>query len=54
MDRVQRNHRELARLQRDLTGGKYANDDERAFMILEIQRLQKAIACDETEVCNRD
>ena len=50
-DRVQRNQRELVRLERDLLGGKYSNEDERRFMVLEIQDLKAAIHCDLDNIC---
>ena len=50
-DRVQRNQRELVRLERDLVGGKYANEDEKEFMKLEIEDLKKAIHCDLDGIC---
>lgn len=50
-DRIQRNHRELARLQRALIGENYANEAERFFILQEIDRLQKALACDEEDIC---
>lgn len=51
MDRIQRNHRELSRLQRDLIGGKYANDGEKEFLIGEINLLNSTLRCDEEGVC---
>jgi hypothetical protein len=50
-DRIQRNHRELARLQRALVGENYANEAERQFILQEINRLQIALACDEEGIC---
>ena len=52
-DRVQRNQRELVRLERDLVGGKYANEDERQFMMLEIEDLKAAIHCDVDGICSK-
>ena len=52
-DRVQRNQRELVRLERDLVGGKYANEDERRFMLLEIEDLKAAIHCDVDDICSK-
>ena len=50
-DRVQRNRRELQRLERDLVGGKYSNDNEKEFIIIEIKDLKNAIRCDEEGIC---
>jgi len=50
-DRVQRNHRELSRLQRDLVGEKFSNEGEKLFMVEEIRRLEKELLCDEKGVC---
>ena len=53
-DRVQRNQRELQRLERDLVGGKYANEDEKTFIILEIKDLKSSIRCDVEGICDKD
>jgi gas vesicle protein len=50
-DRIQRNHRELSRLQRDLVGEKYQNEGEKVFMTQEIQRLENELRCDEKGIC---
>jgi hypothetical protein len=50
-DRIQRNYRELARLQRDLIGEKYRNEGEREYIIEEIRALNAALACDERGEC---
>lgn len=50
-DRIQRNHRELSRLQRDLVGEKYANEGEKVFMVEEIKRLEEELRCDEKGIC---
>lgn len=50
-DRIQRNYRELQRVQRELIGEKYSNEAEKSFMLSEIKRLENAILCDEQGVC---
>lgn len=50
-DRIQRNMRELQRLQRDLVGQKFGSEAEKEFILAEIQRLERAILCDQQGVC---
>jgi len=51
LDRIQRNHRELSRLERDLIGEKYETLGEKEFIISEITRLGTSLHCDETGIC---
>ena len=50
-DRIGRNHRELARLQRDLIGENYQTEGERIFIVEEIKRLEKVLRCDQDGIC---
>ena len=50
-DRIGRNKRKLKRLERDFIAGRYANDNERQFLIEEIADLKRAIRCDEEGIC---
>lgn len=51
-DRIQRNRRELKRLERDYIGGKFSNADEKKLVETEIQELKALIRCDEEKICD--
>lgn len=50
-DRIQRNRRELKRLERDYLGGKFANELEKELIDAEIKDLKAQILCDEEGIC---
>ena len=50
-DRIQRNRRELKRLERDYLGGKFSNVLEKELIEEEIKDLKVQIRCDEEGIC---
>jgi len=50
-DRMQRNRKDLAKLQRDLIGQRYTTQGEKSFIEGEIRRLQAVLLCDEAGIC---
>ena len=49
--RTEEDIKRLNDLQRDLIGGRYNNDGEKAYLIEEIKRLQKLLLCEEQDKC---
>lgn len=52
-DRIQRNRRELKRLERDYIGSKFSNDAEKTLVENEIKELKALIRCDEEGICTQ-
>jgi hypothetical protein len=52
LDRIQRNYRELDRLERDVDGEKWETEAEHQRMLRTIIRLEKALLCDEEAICD--
>lgn len=50
-DRIQRNRRELKRLERDFVANRFSNPAEKELVKTEIEDLKAQILCDEEGIC---